>query len=86
MTTMVIEKENVIKMLPIALKRDESEFSKLDDNTDLREHGLDSISSIELIVMLENEFNICVDDDDLLIDNFNTMEKLIGLLEKYIKQ
>lgn len=80
---MVIEKENIIKMLPIALKRDESEFLKLEDKADLREHGLDSISSIELIVMLENEFNISVDDDDLLIDNFNTIEKLMILLDKY---
>jgi len=80
---MVLEKENIIKMLPVALKRDESVLSLVKDNTDLREYGLDSISSIELIVMIEDEFNISVEDDDLLIDNFNTLEKIMLLLEKY---
>ncbi len=81
---MVIEKENVIRMLPQVLKREPAEFSEINDNTDLREHGLDSISSIELIVMLEGEYDICVEDEDLLIENFNTVEKLMLLLEKYI--
>ncbi|MDF2986919.1 MAG: Phosphopantetheine attachment site [Eubacterium sp.] len=82
---MVIEKENIIRMLPQVLKRDESELLEINDATDLREHGLDSITSIELIVMLEDEFNISVEDEDLLIDNFNTVEKLMLLLDKYLK-
>jgi acyl carrier protein len=81
---MIVNRDDIIKMLPKALNREESEFTQITDGSDLREHGLDSISSIELIVMLEDHYNISVDDDDLLIDNFNTVEKLVKLMEKYV--
>ncbi|QNU67457.1 acyl carrier protein [Ruminiclostridium herbifermentans] len=79
---MTIDRDNILKMLITSLKRDESEFANITDDTDLREHGLDSITSIETIVMLEEAFDISVDDDDLYIENFNTLGKIIKLLEK----
>ncbi len=81
---MTVDGENIIKILITALKRDESEFADITDNTDLREHGLDSITSIETIVMLEEGFDISVDDDDLFIENFNTLGKIIQLVNKYM--
>lgn len=79
---MTVDRDNIIKILIAALKRDESEFTNITDDTDLREHGLDSITSIETIVMLEEEFDISVDDDDLYIENFNTLGKVIQLVNK----
>ncbi|PYG88225.1 phosphopantetheine binding protein [Ruminiclostridium sufflavum DSM 19573] len=76
------DKDSIIKMLITALKRDESEFADITDDTDLREHGLDSITSIETIVMLEEAYDINVDDDDLYIENFNTIGKIMTLLDK----
>ncbi|MBJ6360577.1 acyl carrier protein [Paenibacillus sp. MAHUQ-46] len=55
-----------------------------DYETDLRNEGLDSIKTIELIVNLEVEFNIQIDDQDLLIENFSRVTKIKKLLsEKY---
>lgn len=79
---MTPNRENILKLLVSALKRDESEFSNISDDTDLREHGLDSITSIETIVLLEETFDISVDDDDLYIENFNTLGKIIELVNK----
>lgn len=79
---MTPNRENILKLLISALKRDESEFSNISDDTDLREHGLDSITSIETIVLLEETFDISVDDDDLYIENFNTLGKIIELVNK----
>lgn len=40
---------------------------------DLREnHGIDSIGLVELLVNIENEFNIVVDSNLLTYDNFST--------------
>ncbi|HEX3029375.1 MAG TPA: acyl carrier protein [Clostridia bacterium] len=80
---MNVEKETVIRIIAGVLNKAEGELLELDESADLREIGLDSISSIDVIVSMESEFNIAVDDEDLLIDNFNTIEKLIKLLEKY---
>lgn len=59
----------------------QGEIDSIDLDTDLVEYGLDSINAIELIVRLEEEFEIEVDDDDLLIDNINTINKLISIIE-----
>ncbi|USK44118.1 acyl carrier protein [Cytobacillus oceanisediminis] len=53
----------------------------LSNKEDLTMQGLDSISSIELIVELEEVFSISFDDSELLLDNFKT----IDLIEKMIE-
>ncbi|WP_336783260.1 acyl carrier protein [Paenibacillus illinoisensis] len=56
----------------------------LDFETELRNVGLDSIKTIEFIVNLEVEFDIQIDDQDLLVENFSTINKITKLLsEKY---
>lgn len=56
----------------------------LDYETDLRTEGLDSLNTIKLIVNLEVEFEIQIDDQDLLVENFSTINKIFILLsEKY---
>ncbi|SDM33397.1 Phosphopantetheine attachment site [Paenibacillus sp. OK060] len=49
-------------------------------HTELRNEGLDSIKTIELIVNLEIEFDIQIDDQDLLIENFSSIYKISELL------
>lgn len=54
---------------------------ELSNNQDLTAIGLDSISSIELIVELEEEFSVLFEDHELMLDNFKT----IILIEKLIE-
>ncbi|WP_165861402.1 acyl carrier protein [Paenibacillus paeoniae] len=49
---------------------------------DLRNEGLDSIKTIEFIVNLEVEFDIEIDDQDLLVENFSTINKVTKLLSE----
>jgi acyl carrier protein len=58
---------------------------EINNDTDLRNFGLNSITSIELIVKLEDEFDIAISDDDLIIDNVCTINKIVQLLEKYTR-
>lgn len=52
---------------------------------DLAGLGLDSIRSVALIVELEEAFDIMFDDEELLFENFSTLnkisERVIGKLE-----
>jgi acyl carrier protein len=66
----------------VSIKQDSLQELKNDD--DLRNVGLNSVTAIELVVKLEDEFNITISDDDLIIDNVSTIDKIIQLLNKYL--
>lgn len=78
-------KDKILQILSEVLKVEENELMQFDENVELMYWGLDSLNAIEVIVMLEDSFNISIDDEDLLIDNINTVNKLIALVEKYTK-
>ncbi|MEW9700046.1 acyl carrier protein [Paenibacillus sp. SI8] len=42
----------------------------------LRELGVDSVKTINLIVQLEQQFGIRFEDEELMLDNSRTIEKL----------
>lgn len=51
---------------------------------DLCEMGLDSIKTIELVVELEDLYDIQIYDEDLLVSNFSSIQQIIKLLNKYV--
>lgn len=55
-------------------------------DTDLSSVGMDSILFIQLIVLLETSYSIEIDDEDLLIEHFSTINKIVHTLEKYEKE
>lgn len=63
------------------LKIENSEEISLDK--DLKEYGMDSLNAIELVVALEMEFGIEFAEDDLLVDNLCTVQKIILVVRKY---
>lgn len=50
-------------------------------NDDLRELGLDSVAFIQMVVALEDASGKEVGDEDLLLDNMNTIAKIEGALQ-----
>jgi acyl carrier protein len=44
--------------------------------------GLDSVGFVELRVLCERQFNIEIDDDDYTPENFSTLRRLAGLIER----
>ena len=53
------------------------------EDTDLMELGLDSMTCVEMVVNLEDEFGITVDEEDLLVENMASISALVQLVEKY---
>jgi acyl carrier protein len=80
---MLIDKECIIKVISDTINVDIVKFSEIKIDEDLRDWGLDSLKSIDVIVSLEKEFEIAIEDEDLLMENFNTVEKMIKLVNKY---
>jgi acyl carrier protein len=57
---------------------------EIEKDIELSDLGFDSIRIMELIILIEEELDIVIDDDDLVGENFETVETVIKLLEKYI--
>ncbi len=77
-----MELEKTIRnKLAEVLKIGNSEEISLDK--DLKEYGMDSLNAIELVVALEMEFGIEFAEDDLLVDNLCTVQKIILVVRKY---
>lgn len=56
---------------------------KLNDNMRLIEDlGMDSLGLMNLVLEIEDEFDISFDDGDLLFDNFNRIGDLRDIIEK----
>ena len=49
----------------------------------LIEHGLDSLTFIRFILLLEEELDIEILDSDLMIEKFATLELILQTLDKY---
>jgi acyl carrier protein len=52
----------------------------------LSAHGLDSLTSVQLTLYLEDEFGVLFEDDELSIENFATLESIVGLLDKKVQE
>lgn len=87
---MAINRADILSRIEIIL----SDLELLEGNGRLDEHtgllgkgiGLDSIEIIQLIAALEEEFELAVDDNDLLPDHFQTLGTLVTFLfENYLQ-
>lgn len=55
----------------------------LKDDTDIFAGGyVNSLFAMQLIVFLENDFSIIIENDDLKLDNFRTVNALADLIER----
>lgn len=77
-------KEKIARIIGMVLELAPEQMKNIRGDEDLVELGLDSLNAIEVIVNLESEFNIQVEDEDLLLNNISTIEKLQKLVEKYL--
>ncbi len=59
---------------------------KVDDVTIdfIEAYEIDSITFIELILEVEEEFSIMVPDESLIMENVNTVEKIAELVKKVL--
>lgn len=76
-------KLQIASMLAKILDMNESEFDNYDINEDLAAVGLTSIKAISLIVLIEQRFNIVLEDGDLYFDKLNTITKIENVINKY---
>lgn len=76
----LIYEEKVKSLLQSQL---ELEGENIENDESLQEnYGLDSMGFIQLVVALEQEFHIEFDDEVLMIQNFDTINKIVELVQR----
>lgn len=72
-----------IKAKVFAIVKELTQNESVDIQQPLLDDGiLDSLTTIELITKLEQQFGINIDSDDLNHQNFNTIENIALLVQK----
>jgi acyl carrier protein len=74
--------ERIIEVLKSVLEIDGAEIN---ENTEMKEFGINSISFIKLIIAVEEEFGIEFDDQDLEYDKFATVASITAYVKEKMK-
>lgn len=53
-----------------------AENIQLDATTDLKQAGIDSFSTVEIILFIERRFGVAIPDEKLVPENFKTLQSL----------
>lgn len=75
--------EELMEIVASVLSTEDMSLEHVDEHTDLRNFYLSSITAMSLVVAVEERYGIIVSEDDLLIENVNTIHKLKQLILKY---
>lgn len=61
------------------------DFKQYQGDDMIRDHILDSFTIMELVASIEDFNSIEIDAEDIVVDNFKTVDTILKLVEKYIK-
>ncbi|MES5957382.1 acyl carrier protein [Bacillus fungorum] len=75
-----INEEDIRKIILDLLDKDVA----INIDTQLNEIGIDSLKYVELVIKLEEHYDIEITDNDLHIGNFINIYKIIQLLDQYL--
>ena len=60
----------------------EDEIVELKDNDNIFEMGyVNSLFSMKLVTFIEDEFDIFIENEEMIIDNFSTVNKIVSFIE-----
>jgi acyl carrier protein len=70
----------IIECIGKVLKTEDQAVQNLPGNESLRVIGMDSLNCVDIVVGIEQEFGIVFNDEELLMENLNTVDKLVSIV------
>ena len=74
--------EKVRELIKSTLLLESEEVAKIGNEDDLELIGLNSVIILQFIVKMEQEFDIEIDEEEIIPENFGTVNKVVQYLEK----
>jgi acyl carrier protein len=59
-----------------------AEAVQIDAATNLKQAGIDSFSTVEIILFIERKFGVSIPDEKLLPENFKTLQALAAIVQE----
>jgi acyl carrier protein len=59
---------------------------KIDAATDLKQAGIDSFSTVEIILFIERRYGVAIPDEKLIPGNFKTLQALSAIVQELLSQ
>lgn len=79
-----MDKEKIVReAVGKVLELDDPTVKNLKIDDDLKSFNFNSLKTIELIVELEDIFNVEISEEELVSDNVNTIKDIMGIISKY---
>lgn len=66
------------------LNLDEIGLAAIEEDELLSEYGLNSLGTMEVVVAIEDAYDIEIEDDDLIVEELGTLRKLNQLVIRYL--
>jgi acyl carrier protein len=57
---------------------------KIDAATDLKQAGIDSFSTVEIILFIERQYGVSIPDEKLIPGNFKTLQALAATVQELL--
>ena len=57
-----------------------AEGVRIEGTTNLKQAGIDSFSTVEIILFIERKFGVSIPDEKLIPDNFKTLQSLAAIV------
>ena len=80
---MSVCKKDVYQVVSDVLECDIQFIQRMSEEDDWAVYGMDSVSAVQLIIKLEEVYDIEFQDNDMYIGQINILGKIFGLLKKY---
>lgn len=75
-------REKIAASIASVLGGDPQQVMNLPGDEILNRIGVDSVNFVEIIISIEDSFNIAFQDEELLLQNLNTMDKLETIIRE----
>lgn len=73
--------KRVRELIKTTLFMEEEDMKKIGDDDDLELIGLNSVIMLQFIVQLEQEFDVEIDEEEIVPENFGSINKVVNYLE-----
>lgn len=60
------------------------QLEEIGRDDDLFEYGMDSLAILKLVAEIEDQYGIEIEDEDLSLENMQTMASIISMVKKYV--
>ncbi len=77
-------RERIIKCIALVLKIAIENVKEISGDQSLQTIGMDSLTCVDIIVNIEQEFGFCLEDDLLLMEYIDTINKLTKIVAQKV--